>query len=296
MIPERKIVVRDCEVKPPLRILSWNMAHRDDSWRKLVEYGYDVALVQEASEPPADVAARVHVDSQEWRLGGAGVGPRLWRSAVVGLSDRVDVQHLRSMPVDDADWNAIPVSRSGTLAAAHVTVRATGAKYLVASLYGAWESPRFSLQAKPWIFADASVHRLISDSSAVVATQDQHRIIAAGDLNLLRGYGENGSVYWRDRYATVFARMETLGIPFVGPELPEGSIPRAPVPRERPVDNRTVPTFRARNSDPTSATRQLDFVFASRGLLPSLRVTALESPDEWGPSDHCRVDIEVGGE
>ena len=42
-----------------------------------------------------------------------------------------------------------------------------------------------------------------------------------------------------------------------------------------------------------AATRQLDFVFASRGLADSVHVRALNEPDEWGPSDHCRVEIEV---
>ena len=29
-------------------------------------------------------------------------------------------------------------------------------------------------------------------------------MLAAGDLNILYGYGENGSAYWAARYATVF--------------------------------------------------------------------------------------------
>jgi hypothetical protein len=28
-------------------------------------------------------------------------------------------------------------------------------------------------------------------------------------------------------------------------------------------------------------------------LLPSLRIRALNEPDQWGPSDHCRVEIQV---
>jgi hypothetical protein len=54
----------------------------------------------------------------------------------------------------------------------------------------------------------------------------------------------------------------------------------------------SVPTFRTRRSDPASATRQLDFVFASRALHGRLHVAALNAPEEWGPSDHCRVLIE----
>ena len=42
-----------------------------------------------------------------------------------------------------------------------------------------------------------------------------------------------------------------------------------------------------------SATRQLDSVFVSQGLADSVRVRACNDPDEWGPSDHCRLVIEV---
>ena len=40
-------------------------------------------------------------------------------------------------------------------------------------------------------------------------------------------------------------------------------------------------------------TRQLDFVFASDGLSDSLTVRALNSPERWGPSDHCQLEIEI---
>jgi len=37
----------------------------------------------------------------------------------------------------------------------------------------------------------------------------------------------------------------------------------------------------------------LDFVFASKSLIDDVRVEAINDPYEWGPSDHCRVEIEV---
>jgi hypothetical protein len=46
---------------------------------------------------------------------------------------------------------------------------------------------------------------------------------------------------------------------------------------------------------PETATRQVDFVFASDSLKDRLRIRALNAPDEWGPSDHCRVLIELSG-
>ena len=43
---------------------------------------------------------------------------------------------------------------------------------------------------------------------------------------------------------------------------------------------------------PETATRQLDYVFASKELAGPLKVRALNAPEEWGPSDHCRIEIE----
>jgi hypothetical protein len=38
----------------------------------------------------------------------------------------------------------------------------------------------------------------------------------------------------------------------------------------------------------------MDFVFASESIAPLLTVHALNTDnEEWGPSDHCRIAIEV---
>lgn len=36
----------------PLRFVSWNISHRADPWRTLPAADFDVALLQEAGEPP----------------------------------------------------------------------------------------------------------------------------------------------------------------------------------------------------------------------------------------------------
>ena len=43
----------------------------------------------------------------------------------------------------------------------------------------------------------------------------------------------------------------------------------------------------------TASNNQLEYVFASRGFHKSLKVRALNSVEDWGPSDHCRIEIEV---
>jgi hypothetical protein len=272
-----------------VKMIAWNIARRDEAWRYLLDTDADIALLSEAAAPPADVARRVDVDLAHWRTADAGVN-RPWRAAVVKLSNRVGVQWLAPKPVADAVPGDPAVSRPGTLAAA-IVIPAAGDPFVVASMYAPWEKPH-ATTGSGWIYADGSVHRLISDLSALVGQQMGHRILAAGDLNILYGYGENGSAYWASRYATVFARMMALGLSFVGPQAPFGR--RAdPWPDELPVESANVPTYHTSHQTPATATRQLDFVFASIGLAERVRVRALNEAYQWGPSDHCRIALEV---
>ena len=162
---------------------------------------------------------------------------------------------------------------------------------MLISMYGLWERPR-ELTKSSWIYADASVHRLISDLSIFIGSQSGHQILVDGDLNILHGYGENGSQYWESRYETVFSRMEALGMKLVGPQVPFGRA-ADPWPAELPLSSKNVPTFYANRQNPKTATQQLDFVFASEVMADRVRVTAVNRPDEWGQSDHCKIMIEI---
>lgn len=271
-----------------LTLVSWNLAHGDAPWRELAASGADVALVQEAAAPPAGVS--VEVDGEPWVTAGAGM-TRNWRTAIVRVSDRVRVSWRRPKAVADARSDDLHVSRPGTLAVADVEVLATGESLTVVSMYSSWETP-VKETGSQWIYADASAHRLISDISGLIGQQRGHRIIAAGDLNILYGYGEEGSPYWARRYASVFERMAAIGLDFVGPQLPNG-LQANPWPAELPPASKNVPTYRTRRGDPASATRQLDFVFASGELRDRVSVAALNSVEQWGSSDHCRVLIDL---
>ena len=272
-----------------IKVISWTSARREEAWRLLLDGNADIALLQEAAPPPADVAARLEVDPAPWRTAGAGLN-RPWRVAIAKLSHRVEVEWLEAKPLEDARPGELAVSRPGTLAAAKVYVP-NAEPFLVASMYAPWEKPHAGTESS-WIQADGSAHRLISDLSLLIGQQSGHRIVAAGDLNILHGYGEGGSPYWANRYATVFDRMTALGLPFVGPQAPGGR--RAePWPEELPQDSKNVPTYYTSHQTPVTATRQLDFVFASNSLSERVFVTALNEPDQWGLSDHCRVLIEI---
>ena len=262
---------------------SWNICRSAHAWRQLAESDGDVALVQEAVAPPPDF--NIEVDGAPWSTPGAA---RAWRTAVARLADGVSMQPSPCLSNTEAKIAQLASCRTGTMAVAEVR-RPDGKPILVVSMYASWERPAAK---SSWIVADASAHRLVSDLSLLVGNQRGHRIIVSGDLNILYGYGENGSQYWARRYMTVFDRMAAIGLRFVGPQSPHG-IQADPWPSELPVHSKNVPTFRRRRGDPSTATRQLDFVFASESIADRVQTTALNRHEEWGPSDHCRVRIVV---
>lgn len=267
-----------------MKLVSWNVNGLSASWDILAsDPEVDVALVQEASRPLSTFGGEVlpTLDGM-WRTGGWANRP--WRTAIVRLSDRVNVTPVEMTTLDESATGAVPESQEGTLTVAEVRSERIE-PISVASVYSTWEVPI----SGGWEMADASAHRIISDLSPLVTKEVGNRLIVAGDWNLLYGYGEHGSPYWAARYKTVFDRLAAIGLRFVGPQHPNG-IQADPWPDELPTSSLNVPTFGPRNG---IATRQLDFVFASETIADQVTVTALNSPEDWGPSDHCRVLIEV---
>lgn len=273
-----------------MKLISWNIGgNRTESWRHLLDADADIALLQEANQPPSDMDGKIDVNPGSWTTPMHGA----WRTAVANLSKRVEVKWIETECIEHADTsqNYLPVSLPGTISAAEVKLE-NDDPIVVISMYASWKKPLASTGNGRRIYADASAHRIISDISAFIGYQSKHRIIAAGDLNILYGYGEHGSDYWADRYKTIFTRMEALGLTFVGPQHPHGR-QAAPWPSELPADSLNVPTFYHSRQSPETASRQLDFVFASKSIADQVTVRALNDPAEWGPSDHCRVEIEL---
>jgi len=188
------------------------------------------------------------------------------------------------------------VSGIGTVAAANVVPenRSTDESFIVVSMYARWMMPH-PITASPWSVgaSDVSAYRIISDLSAFIGHVDpsKHRILAAGDLNMI--YGVNaGSLSLVDRERTVWARMEALGLEFIGPRLPNGRSANSPQP-DVPDDTKNVPTYYTTRQSLVGANHQLDYAIESRGFHNDVSVRALNGVDEWGSSDHCRVLIEV---
>jgi hypothetical protein len=264
-------------------MISWNMQHLP-VWDDLTQSGADLALLQEV--PGGSTLEILPTGDDNWRTGGWEKRP--WRTAIARLSDRVSVAPMQTDEFIDAHQDALHVSRPGSIAVGRVSID-TNEAFVVASVYAAWERP-VGRDEPQW--ADGSAHRILSDLSPLFWDQRRHPIIVAGDWNILRGYGEHGDEYYGTRYRSVFERAAALELVFVGPEAPHGR-QADPWPEELPGESRCVPTYHHSRQTPATATRQLDFVFASKSIADRVSVRALNGVDEWGPSDHCRIAIDV---
>ena len=218
---------------------------------------------------------------------------------VVRLSDRVDVEWFSQVgTVWQPEEHEVSVSGIGAIAAARVKPRDGSIEpFIVVSMYARWIGAHPSVKTT-WSFgySDSSVHRIISDLSSFIGHENPqtHRILAAGDLNIAHGYGDGGDPYWEGRYRSVFERMSAIGLEFMGPQAPNGRQAKTPATGE-PADSRNVDTFYLPGKNPeTASNNQLDYVFASRGFHEDITVRALNSVEEWGASDHCRLLIKIG--
>ena len=240
-----------------MRFVAWNIGHRSQSWYEVMETGADVALLQEACQPPRDIRDHLGLEEHGWTTDGVGY-VRWWRAAVVplkrGLIERNQFYPIRERRLSEANVGEFGVSRLGTISAADVITNA-GETVTLVSIYGLQEKPRVPV-AGCTVYSDAHVHRLISDLSWFVTRKGNHKVIVAADLNLLTGQGNVGKEYWSARSRTIFDRMEALGLPFAGPD---------------------------------TESARVDHVFASEELIDRLTVRVLE--DIQTPGKHTKVEI-----
>lgn len=284
-----------------ITVVSWNIAKRHEAWRQLVQMDADVALLQETTGGvPSAVVGAVYAGPEEhWREGRCeGLYDR-W-PMVVRLSDRVEVEWFKQVgPISETAADEIAVSGIGTIAAARVAPRDGDARpFIAVSMYARWAKPHSSTGSKWRVgYADGSAHRIISDLSAFIGDIDPstHRILAAGDLNMIYGATDDNPLALPARDRTVTDRMAALGLELLGPWYPDGGRQACPTPQGLPPDTRNVPTYHTASQTPETAQNQLDYVFASRGFHENVTVRALNAVEEWGASDHCRLLIEIAG-
>lgn len=264
---------------PKLSVISWNVGKSQAAVESLYTSDFDIALLQEAP-----------LLSESWENRHYDRG-----ADVLNLSGRASVLKLTNIPHGRRPKHEeISVSAPGIIAAARVTPT-NEEPFLVFSLYARWEQPHPQTPTNWFVgYADAMAHRAISDLSAFIGHTEPttHRILVAGDFNLIHGalYSNRLALPARDR--SVFLRLNALGFEFLGPQFPNGR--RAvPSPPGLPKDTANVPTYYTTHQKPATAANQLDYVFASRGFHESISVYALNDVEEWGPSDHCQIKIDI---
>ena len=264
-----------------MKIVCWNMAHSRRSWDALVEMSdVDIALLQEASRVPDDLGHRVDVDHGLWpERHKAGLG---YPSVVARLLRNVNVRFIETGPMGDHFSRDFYTSEWGTLGAAIVERIDRDESLIVISMapaYNAFTHESGSPSRRECI---GSVHRLISDLARLVGRRS--RVIAAGDWAIHPGWSTHETPIWKEREAlhfqTAFDRMKALGL-------------REIIPKGRRSDRGDVVTFRSMVETPAQACVQADYVFATENIANRVTVRALNQPDEWGPSDHCRLVIDL---
>ena len=285
-----------------VKIVCWNIGRSPDAYPALQEMDADIALLQEVGTGAAEGMASMLGGHEHWENYPEWNRHNGW-PAVVKLSNRVEVKWFRPVPLmarEEAE-DQIAVSDLPTLAAAPVTPLPDGEPFIVVSMYARGYRPH-PLADNHYEFTDASVHRIISDLTGFVGGWPKApRIIAAGDLNTIYGAREESKWETPIRAQTIFDRMCAIGMEFVGPRAGDGSRKADPPTDDVRPSTCNVPTRLSpqrksefKKCDILSG-NQLDYVFASRGLDEVVRVYALnKTVDEWGPSDHCRIVIDVG--
>ena len=196
----------------------------------------DVALLQEAGSIPPDVEPHIEVpDHDPWEPWDSDKYDRY--PMIVRLSDRVKIDWFKPVMPDHQGWeeagNEIAVSDIGTIAAVRVIPQDGQDEFIAVSMYARWLGCQPSVTDSEYtsIYSDRSAHRIISDLSAFIDSTDPstHRILAAGDLNMIYGATEDSRLEILARARTITDRMDALGMETIwGPniQVAEGRVQR----------------------------------------------------------------------
>ena len=132
---------------------------------------------------------------------------------MIQLSERAEVSPLSRIPWGRApEPDELAVSAPGTIAVAHVRPP-TGRPFIAVSIYARWERPHPTTPTNWGVgYSDGMAHRAISDLSAFIGSVNPatHRILVAGDFNLIHGALDENPLALPARDRSVFARFEAL--------------------------------------------------------------------------------------
>jgi hypothetical protein len=165
------------------KAVAWNMDRRRaaGNWKKLMpggELDSDIALLNEATRPPAGSGLEVASDEQTIGLDDVANGGKKTRRWVAAVASRFPLTPPRDVwalsPGYKDRRSKLAVSRPGSWAAAVVPLE-NGESVTAISLYGLLDER-----------SDASVHRSLSDLTPLLEDERYNRyLLLGGDLNTL---------------------------------------------------------------------------------------------------------------
>ena len=282
-----QITHRETDFEQPIKVVSWNIARRPACIDKLLEMGADLALLQEASvntwKDLQRVSDPIQVSPHEPWLPWQERHYDRW-PLIVGLSDRVRIDWLvNRVPQAWPNDNEFPASGIGIAAAARVAPTSGADAFTAVSMYARWVESHRGQRSRGGQYSDVSAHRILSDISTLLPSRDPSglRILAAGDLNMT--FDAVSGDFPHTEF--VRKRFRLLGFEYLGPQYPDG--------RRYSEKSTNVLTFRTGTPDRPGTQTQVDYVFATSGFHRNVKTRALNTVEEWGPSDHCRILIEV---
>jgi len=273
-----------------IRLTTWNMDHwrrstelREEAWAFLAGVVRpDVALLQEA------LPARTG-DNVVFREGGIlderKDPPRNlgWGSAVVSYGPPVRPREFATSP-----FHAHPVPLLRTFPGAVAVAELTGELPLVViSTYGVIDRG----------YADATVHRMLSDLTPLIDERRGRGIVLAGDLNITTQWSEKHRSFLRGRQeeclqrdTNLFDRFTALGLHNVVVRSERGPLEGCDC--HAGVDCRHVQTQR---HDRSAFPWQNDYIFVSDDLLQDVKVEVIDDDAAWRLSGHCPIVVQIGG-
>ena len=240
-----------------MKIVSWNMQNLKRSWDFLVDRHQDAdfAFVQEACTPTTYARSKAaHWDVPYERW---QVRPKRYKQEILRISDAWTFDRLDR----DLIGSLGPSDRALLIprfrAAALLRRFRQSDVCLVCVVSGTQQSLRL-----------ADTIGAVRRTLAKDRRDPQMPMIVAGDLTTDP-----------KRTPQTFSDMKRIGLCHLGPKTPNF-------------------IQKSRGERPETAWRRLNHVFVSEQLADRVTVTALNNPDEklpnwWGPSDHCRILIEV---
>ena len=184
-----------------VNVISWNMAHKREPWRRLVDMDIDLALLQEACRPPDDIAERFEVDPAPWSVLERDSRVK-WPTAIAVVSNRVTVELLTAKPIGQAALGELAVSSPGTLTAARVMPR-SGEPFIAVSIYAELEHPLKDegtwISRTPRLIGLSRIWRYSSGGSADTGLLPQATLTSCGsgyDADPVPREQGTGSMVW----------------------------------------------------------------------------------------------------